>query len=1202
MTVTAFQQANQLLREGKLEEAVVAYRRAIAQNPNFYLSHHNLGEVLWKLGRLDEAEQAFRQAIRLKPSATFSSSSLAQLLKQSEKQEEAKKNDPDITENEPRLAEINNKSAKGENEEQLPTVQEIVKTQTEDWDSINPPHQIQTYKISIKTSVPNLSQSHVWGDFHFAHALKRAFERQGHYAHVDCQDTWATHLSDDDDIVIVLRGRHGYQPKKHQINLLWIISHPDRIPLEELALFDHIFVASKHYAEKLSQQVIVPVSCMYQCTDIDLFYPAYPTNIANSEILFVGNSRNVFRPIVRDVIGFDIEVAVYGTFWEKFIDSKYIKGTHIPNEQLHKYYSKCQILLNDHWDTMRQEGFLSNRLFDASACGTFIISDPVRGLEEVLGDCIEIYQSPQELVTKILYYKNNPDERHRKAKTAQDSVIKNHTFDHRAKQFIESVLKIQKIQQKNQNLRSLLNATETINIYNNPSKKADVIQQQYFDSNVDGLANGLRTTHSPNQSLFYESVWQLSRQTPNYQDLISEFINSESKLIDLLSIYNFYDQEIPVVSIIMPTYNRSYIIAEGIQSIIEQTYENWELFVCDDGSTDNTRAIVEQFQDPRIHYLQLKKANGSVARNVGVRFSQGKYISYLDSDNLWHPQYLWICIQTLEKQPHSMCCYTGYLDTEFNLARLELKKLCYKPFDYYQLLDRNFIDLNSFVHRRSLYEWIGGFDESLVRLQDWDLILRYTLLFPPLMIKNYLVFYRRSTAWNQVTKLFFHLDVRSFVQNKILSSVEKGQLSLKILMSCKPTISILTSNQTSEIWLKSLAVAKILSEDFEVQLLVLLHNSNTTKLLKPDGLNCNIEWLSLTSFKEYTSIEELMQNSVGFNLLSQMSKKITGDILLTTDSSLVSIAITTAVKILYNKNKHLIMYDNFYHQLLKYLRLAEGNRIKDGLLPTNLERSFQRSQLFPPFSFREISIKFEENIPILLSEMIDLKKGYLQAIPIGPTILDTTAKPLSTNNKKYKNQLGFKDGEITIGFLLKADIGLIKNQILDFYKKVQNPAVKILLLQDISMVNVSESNQQNIDLASENIKVMKPTNQNQMIETMKGTDLCVLWQEDGFVGVNSQIPLSFVYALVAGSIPVCEPRGEFIDWAECKYCLTIEVGNWDGLAELCIELRHYSKRITEMKANGRKLYNMRFSPVVTREKLKYVVHETCSHNLTSGQK
>lgn len=83
MTVTAFQQANQLLREGKLEEAVVAYRLALAQNPNFYLSHHNLGEVLWKLGRLDEAEQAFRQAIRLKPSDPFSCSSLAQLLKQS---------------------------------------------------------------------------------------------------------------------------------------------------------------------------------------------------------------------------------------------------------------------------------------------------------------------------------------------------------------------------------------------------------------------------------------------------------------------------------------------------------------------------------------------------------------------------------------------------------------------------------------------------------------------------------------------------------------------------------------------------------------------------------------------------------------------------------------------------------------------------------------------------------------------------------------------------------------------------------------------------------------------------------------------------------------------------------------------------------------------------------------------------------------
>jgi glycosyltransferase involved in cell wall biosynthesis len=108
---------------------------------------------------------------------------------------------------------------------------------------------------------------------------------------------------------------------------------------------------------------------------------------------------------------------------------------------------------------------------------------------------------------------------------------------------------------------------------------------------------------------------------------------------------------------VMPTFNRAYIISEAIQSIIDQTYSNWELFVCDDGSTDNTQAVIEQFADPRIEYLPLEKSNGAVARNAGLKLSQGRYIAYLDSDNIWHPQHLQICIQTLEDRPYLMSCY-----------------------------------------------------------------------------------------------------------------------------------------------------------------------------------------------------------------------------------------------------------------------------------------------------------------------------------------------------------------------------------------------------------------------------------------------------------------------------------------------------------------------------------------------------------------
>ncbi len=89
MTVSNFRQANQLLRDGKLEDAVVIYQKAIDQNPEFYLSHHNLGEVLWKLGRLEEAAKAFQKAVELKPSAAWSYFNLGQVLEQLGRKEEA---------------------------------------------------------------------------------------------------------------------------------------------------------------------------------------------------------------------------------------------------------------------------------------------------------------------------------------------------------------------------------------------------------------------------------------------------------------------------------------------------------------------------------------------------------------------------------------------------------------------------------------------------------------------------------------------------------------------------------------------------------------------------------------------------------------------------------------------------------------------------------------------------------------------------------------------------------------------------------------------------------------------------------------------------------------------------------------------------------------------------------------------------------
>lgn len=97
----------------------------------------------------------------------------------------------------------------------------------------------------------------------------------------------------------------------------------------------------------------------------------------------------------------------------------------------------------------------------------------------------------------------------------------------------------------------------------------------------------------------------------------------------------------PLVSIVMPAYNSETFIHEAIQSVLNQTYQNWELLIVDDCSTDNTIQIIDSFEDDRIHVFGLKENSGAaVARNYAIDRAQGDYMAFLDSDDLWHPEKL----------------------------------------------------------------------------------------------------------------------------------------------------------------------------------------------------------------------------------------------------------------------------------------------------------------------------------------------------------------------------------------------------------------------------------------------------------------------------------------------------------------------------------------------------------------------------------
>ena len=290
------------------------------------------------------------------------------------------------------------------------------------------------YRIAIKIGVPNYDVIQHWGDYHFALAMKREFKKLGHSVRIDILPEWYRDESYGDDVVIVLRGLSEYAPSDNHINLMWTISHPDKISKEEYDRYDHVFIASNSYADIIGKSINTPVTALLQCTDPSIFYTDKLDNYKH-DILFVGNSRKEFRKIVKDTIDAGFTPAVYGEMWEDIIDKKYIQGIYIDNTLLRKYYSSCGVLLNDHWETMLKNGFISNRIFDAGACGALILSDDVQGLDQVFHNMVLTYNGTLEDL-KLKLSSIDEDAWKDKREKLQEIILKNHTFENRAKEIL----------------------------------------------------------------------------------------------------------------------------------------------------------------------------------------------------------------------------------------------------------------------------------------------------------------------------------------------------------------------------------------------------------------------------------------------------------------------------------------------------------------------------------------------------------------------------------------------------------------------------------------------------------------------------------------------------------------------------------------------------------------------------------------------
>jgi glycosyltransferase involved in cell wall biosynthesis len=198
----------------------------------------------------------------------------------------------------------------------------------------------------------------------------------------------------------------------------------------------------------------------------------------------------------------------------------------------------------------------------------------------------------------------------------------------------------------------------------------------------------------------------------------------------------------PQVSVIIPTYNRGRVIKEAIDSVLAQDYTEFELIVVDDGSTDHTSDVLDSYRNV-IKVLSQKNKGVSAARNRGIAEASGKFIAFLDSDDLWLPQKLSTQVEFFNKTPDALICQTEEVWIR-NGLRVNPKKRHKKPSGmiFKLSLELCLVSPSAVMIKRSLFDRVGEFDETLPACEDYDLWLRISSRFPiylvdtPLIIKR----------------------------------------------------------------------------------------------------------------------------------------------------------------------------------------------------------------------------------------------------------------------------------------------------------------------------------------------------------------------------------------------------------------------------------------------------------------------------------
>lgn len=627
----------------------------------------------------------------------------------------------------------------------------------------------------------------------------------------------------------------------------------------------------------------------------------------------------------------------------------------------------------------------------------------------------------------------------------------------------------------------------------------------------------------------------------------------------------------PLVSVIMPTFNRAAILLDSVQTVLQQSYPNWELLICDDGSTDNTAELVNNLNDKRVRYLKQDKKGAAAARNLGLSQAKGDFITYLDTDNFWHPDYLQLVSLYFSKQPSQLSLYFDYIDYKVSAANeVTIMATQRPPFSHEQLLTKPFIDLNTFAHRKELYTLFGGFDESLSRRQDYDVILKYTWLKDPLHIPLCVALYQRNENFSQITRA--HKDDQSpvsIINNKVANYFANG-LPVHAKKQ-KVKVSVLIWDMCRNHFSKAFSVAEALSATYDVELISFdFFDEGIFEPFKNVTPSFSVKYFKGADFPDF------------FDTLKQALDAITGDILYVVKPRLPSMG--------------LAMLANYERKIPFVLEINDLETVvnKPGQHSIPSERvsnevAVADKNLLVPHSdmWSEILDSLAQKLPFVVSHNKNLDNYYCNNTMLMRNIKDEAVfNPENYNRDAVRNALGFakEDRVILFGGLIRKHKGVF--ELVELLQKLNDSRYKVLFVAS----RVTPDQQALLVRYGDRIKMLPSQDREGMAKINLAADLVVLWLNPEIAASHYQFPYKATDAFAMETPVIANDISDLGDLAKQGYLTEVPFGDWGAMQSAIKTLFDNSEYRTKQVAAARRLFLRQFSYAAARTNFELMLH------------